>query len=85
MSSKSLQTALFTNVDKLEPIDQSVAVQWAPLNSASKYAGEFGPIKWAELKRPAWKYVEELGPIKQDAQLSRARIKRAHCNLQSTT
>ena len=58
-------------------------VQWASLNSASKYAEEFGPIKWESNK---WDYLtwagKELcpgksGPIKQDAQLSRGQIKQA--------
>ena len=49
-------------------------IQWASLNSASKYVKEFDPIN-GPLLSSASKYGEELGPIQRDSQLSRGRIK----------
>ena len=70
-------------------IDITITLQWAPINSASKYVEDFGPINqgpnegdhltWAPFSL-ASKYVEVLGPIKRDAQLSKGAIKRALSN-----
>ena len=56
-------------------------VQWAPLNSTSKFVKQFGPIKQgAQLMGPfnmgpTYFSLKKLGRIKQDAQLYRDRIK----------
>ena len=61
-------------------------IQWAPLNSASKYADEFGPVKLGEHLTRAGRELRpgKSGPIKQYVQLSRAELSGTHCTLSST-